>query len=130
RLDKKLAEAEALNQVLAADPNDAVAHAELATIHLREARRKEALAEFRQALGIEPDVTKHAASYSWANNYAWLLATSPEPELRNGPEGVRWAHNACESVTNDSAVLLDTLGAALAEVGKFSEAIEVMKQMK
>jgi TPR repeat protein len=56
------------------------------------------------------------------NDYAWLLATSKRDDLRNGTLAIRHAKQAVEFEKN--AAYLDTLAAAYAENGQFSEAIE------
>ena len=50
---------------------------------------------------------------------AWLLATSPEPSLSNGPEAVALAEGVGHATGDREAVLLDTLAAACAEAGQY-----------
>ena len=65
----------------------------------------------------------------WAdpcNSLAWLLATCPDPSIRNGPRAVEIGRRALElSPEAGKAGCLDTLAAALAENGEFAEAIEL-----
>ena len=58
------------------------------------------------------------------NNLAWLLATCPQDELRNGQEAVVQAQKACELTEWNSAGYIDTLAAAYAEAGVFDDAVE------
>lgn len=60
------------------------------------------------------------------NGYAWLLATSPIPELRDGELALRHAHRAVELDRN--AAYLDTLAAAYAELTRFEDALAVQRQ--
>ena len=60
----------------------------------------------------------HAAAQNAA---AWILATSPRDELRNGALAVHLAERAVEQAEN--ADTLDTLAAALAEDGNYARAI-------
>jgi len=53
---------------------------------------------------------------------AWLLATSPDDGVRNGPVAVQLAERACKFTKNNNALNLATLAAAYAEVGRFQEA--------
>jgi tetratricopeptide (TPR) repeat protein len=106
-----------------------VAHSEFASLLLHEKKRPEAIKHYREALRLRPDVSFDTRTYAWANNLAWLLATSPEEELRNGPEAVQWAEQACEVAQNSDPEVLDTLAAALAEAGRYREAIEVSKRL-
>lgn len=60
------------------------------------------------------------------NDYAWLLATSPHGELRNGSQAVTLA---LQAVRRDrSPAYLDTLAAAYAEAGKFGQAVETQRE--
>lgn len=77
---------------------------------------KEAVEEYRRALSYEPD------SAETLNNLAWLLATDPNPAIRNGMEAVRLAGRACEVTSNQIPALIGTLAAALAEAARFEEA--------
>src|ERR1035438_5541476 len=56
------------------------------------------------------------------NNLAWILATHPDPKLREGAEAVRLAERAASLAGSNSASALDTMAAAYAEVGRFAEA--------
>lgn len=55
------------------------------------------------------------------NDRAWLLATIPRAELRNGEEAIRSAQMAIKLA--DSPAYRDTLAAAYAETGAFDKAI-------
>jgi len=57
------------------------------------------------------------------NDLAWLLATSPDPALRDGQNAVRFAEHGCALTGSNNPTLLSTLAAAYAEVGRFSDAI-------
>ena len=56
------------------------------------------------------------------NNLAWLLATSPSAELRNGAEALRRARIALEVTEAQDPGICDTMAAAYAELGQFDEA--------
>jgi uncharacterized protein len=59
------------------------------------------------------------------NDYAWLLATSEYPELRDGVRALKLAQRAVEQVRSPS--YLDTLAAAYAEVGRFEPAVAIQR---
>jgi len=98
-------------------PNSADAHFELASSLVRLRRTEEAIASYRKALRLKPD------SAAALNNLAWILATHPQKEFRNGDEAIKFARQACELTTNAQPVFLGTLAAAYAEIGQFDNAI-------
>ncbi|MEM1436031.1 MAG: tetratricopeptide repeat protein [Pseudomonadota bacterium] len=60
------------------------------------------------------------------NQFAWVLATSPHADVRNGDQAVAAAQRAVALDRNAS--YLDTLAAALAEQGDFSKAVAVQTE--
>ena len=59
-----------------------------------------------------------------ANDLAWTLATSDDPAYRNGAEAVEISEHAVAVTQARNASVLDTFAAALAEVGRFDDALE------
>ena len=121
---------EVMARVVALDPSDAVTHAKLADELLRLRRPALAVTHFRAALALRPDLTTADSSARWANNLAWILATSRDASLRNGDEAVLWATRASEAFGADNASALDTLAVALAEAGRFEEALAVARRLE
>ncbi|MGA2035666.1 MAG: tetratricopeptide repeat protein, partial [Thermoguttaceae bacterium] len=62
------------------------------------------------------------------NFVAWTLATSPDDALRNGAQAVTAARDAVQLSGGRDPSVLDTLAAALAEAGQFSEAVQTAGQ--
>jgi tetratricopeptide (TPR) repeat protein len=87
-----------------------------------EQRFAEAIAAFRAAVRAN---TNYAPAL---NDLAWMLATRPEPGLRNVPEAIRCARRACELTDYKEPSHLDTLGVAQAEAGQFAEAIDLTEK--
>ncbi len=98
-------------------PNDSKLHCEygLALAHLGQTR--EAMSHYARALRLQPDYPEAL------ERLAWIAATDPRPELRNGTEAVNMAQRACELTANKQARCLATLAAAYAEAGRFTEGI-------
>jgi hypothetical protein len=92
---------------------------------LTESRRgnwQRALDDYREALRLQP---QHANAH---NNLAWLLATCPIDHLRNGQEAVDLATWACEATQWNRPNCLGTLAAACAEVGDFTQAMNLQER--
>jgi tetratricopeptide (TPR) repeat protein len=120
---------DALRELIRLVPGDASAHAEIAQRYLHDKQLADAVKHFREALRNRPDVGTIDGSNMWANNLAWILATSKDAKLRNGEEAVLWATKSCAADQRKSPATLDTLAAALAEVGRFDEAIRVAEEV-
>jgi tetratricopeptide (TPR) repeat protein len=97
-------------------PGNADAHVNLGSAFLAKGHIAEAIGQYKEALTLSPE---NVAAQS---NLAWLLATSPDPSLRNGPEAVLLAEQASRSSGGKRPLVLRILAAAYAEAGRFSEA--------
>lgn len=62
------------------------------------------------------------------NNLAWVLATCPIDKLRDPSRAVTIAQAECKKTGWKNASLLDTVAAAYASAGDFSQAIERQEQ--
>ena len=80
-------------------------------------RVDEAAVHYRKALEIRPD------NLATINNLAWLLATYPVTSVRDGAKAVELALRATQLCGGQEPTVLDTLAAAYAEAGRFSEAV-------
>jgi tetratricopeptide (TPR) repeat protein len=103
-------------EALRLKPTYANAHSNLANALLRKGLGEQAMAELRQALKLEP------GNAAYQNALAFLLATAPRPDLRNGREALALAKSATEASSGGDPVYLRTLAAAYAEVGDFTSA--------
>jgi tetratricopeptide (TPR) repeat protein len=89
-----------------------------------------AVEDYEQAIKVleeTREVSEDAAStdddYSGLmNNLAWVLATSPTDELRDGERSVELGLKACEVTNYEAAHILSTLAAGYAEIGDFENA--------
>ena len=109
-------------QALQAGPGSAEVYAHLGLAYSRKGDSREAVDAWRQSLAInpeEPDIQ---------NSMAWLLATAPDPSLRDGKRAVDLAERASQSSGGNDLMALHTLAAAYAEAGRYPEAVETAKR--
>ena len=104
------------------DPNYVLALFNVAEITERKGPVREALSQYRRALQINPDFVPAL------NNLARLMALHPDPSIRNVPEAVQLAEKGCKLTDYRDPVLLDTLGAAYAASGRYTEARKIAAQ--
>lgn len=94
----------------------------LAEIMARFGQYHDAVTHLKAALQINPD------SADAMNNLAWILATCPDANIRNGPPAAHLAERACELTHYRSTTMMTTLAAAYAEEGEFDRAIATTQQ--
>jgi len=103
-------------RALEMNPGSAEACSDLGLAFFEEGKIKDAIAFWQQALKIKPDQP------FVQNNLAWVLATTPDPSLRNGPAAVALAEQADRSNKSANPFVLHTLAAAYAETGRYEVA--------
>ena len=155
----KLAEAMAdYRKAIELDPHYPEAHNNLGTALLQSGNPTEAVAHYRSAVELKPDYTEarrnlastlyqqgqtREALGQWReairlgpnavgflNVTAWVLATDPDPAIRNGAEAVTLASRAAELTRRQDPAALDTLAAAYAEAGRFADAVATAGQAR
>ncbi len=92
----------------------------LAQTYERAGRFAEAHASYRKAAE-----TGHPNAL---NEFAWLLATSKDPAVRDGRSAVEYAEKAVAATYRQHPDVIDTLAAAYAEAGEFPKAIGAQKE--
>ncbi len=102
----------ALNRALELNPADADVHCILGEIFSGQKRAAEANEHLRQALKLRPDFPEAQ------NDLAWSLATSEDPQIRNGAEAVRLAERADQLTHGMVTAYGLTRAAAQAEAGR------------
>jgi len=106
------------SKILAEDENDFPARQARADTLLSVGKHAEAIADFERLVKQEPD------DDGVLNNFAWVLATSPDDKLRDGPRAIKLAIKACEVTEYKKPHILSTLAAAYAETGDFETAVK------
>jgi len=96
-------------------PAAAPARIELARALLTRREWREGIHQYTEAARLSPNP-------QISNGLAWLLATAPEPALRDGARALVLAARCNELTGNREPAALDTLAAAYAEEGRFEEA--------
>jgi tetratricopeptide (TPR) repeat protein len=105
-----------LSEHLRQRPDDPSARVFRSSLHKRRGDFAAAIEDLDAAHRLAPDDPQVQ------NNLAWLLATCPVAELREGARAVALARRACEATGWQHPFCLGTLAAALAETGAFAEA--------
>jgi tetratricopeptide (TPR) repeat protein len=107
---------ETLTLVIEQEPGNFGALRFRADAYLSIGKHAEAVADFEKAHLLEVD------DESLLNNYAWVLATSPDDSVRDGKRAIELATKAAETTSFQTPHVLSTLGAAYAETGDFESA--------
>jgi tetratricopeptide (TPR) repeat protein len=88
----------------------------------RMGRPADAITSFRRALAVAPQ------DYQSLTLLARILASTPEPTLRDGAEAVRLAQQAAQLTGQQQPLVLDVLAMAQAEQGNFPAAQQTITQ--
>lgn len=151
-LQGREAEAEGhFGEALRLSPSNPEAHIQYAAILTKRGRHHHAVSHLRAAISVAESfdarmnltallyqtsdysgairelqkvVTIYPRNAEGLNNLAWILATSPEKDVRDGSAAVGFATRACELTDYRLARTVGTLAAACAEAGLFEKAVE------
>jgi tetratricopeptide (TPR) repeat protein len=112
--DKAIAD---YTEAIRLDPQDARAYNNRGVAWKRKGNYHEAIANYTEAIRLDPE---SPIRYS---TLAWLLATCPDGQYRDGAKAVQLAGKACELTDYTDAYNLCWLAAAHAEAGNFDDAV-------
>ena len=84
--------------------------------YLNIGKHTEAVKDYERAVKLKPDDS------GLLNNFAWVLATSPDEKVRDGKRAIELGTKSCELTDYKAAHILSTLAAAYAETGDFENA--------
>lgn len=110
-----------LDEMLTAEPENTMALRSRGDTLLGLGEHQAAINDYETALKVGLDTPQERSGL--LNNLAWVLSTSPQDDLRDGPRAVKLATEAAELTDNQEAHVLSTLAAAYAEVGDFEQAV-------
>lgn len=111
-----------LTESLQIDPAQPGMLDQLATSYYSRGRTDKALKHWTEALKLQPE------RINVLNALAWVKATSPDDKYLDTQQALELARRACELAEYKKPELLDTLAAALAANGKFTEAVETAQK--
>lgn len=143
-------------EALRRDPELPTAHSNLGIVLVQQGNTSEALDHFREAVRLRPSFAKahqnlgltleklgrtleavgeYRETLRWTpaapdvgKRLAWILATDPDPRVRNGGEAIRLAQAASASAGDKDPQALDVLAAAYAEAGRFDDAVRAAER--
>jgi tetratricopeptide (TPR) repeat protein len=108
----------AMSRAIEARPDAAMLYSQRATLEITAGLGAQAQADIEKVPTLQPNDPQ-------ANNYAaWLLSTAPQADVRDPRKAIAFATKACKLTSWNNAQLLDTLAAAYADNGDFSEAVK------
>lgn len=117
---------EHLALAVAADPHQAEPHFSLGVALNALGEARAAVGSYRTAIGLQAD---HVGAL---NDLAWILATdgdqSPDHEQSTTDEAISHAEKAAMLTERKDPNILDTLGAAYANAGRYDEALAVVRE--
>ncbi|MCA9167250.1 MAG: tetratricopeptide repeat protein [Planctomycetales bacterium] len=109
---------ETYTEILTATPDFQPALRRRGDAYLSVGKHAEAIQDYEAAMKLTPD------DPGILNNLAWVLATSPRDEVRDGKRAIEIAQKACDLTEFKLPHMISTLAAAYAETGNFDEAIK------
>ncbi|MBN1341054.1 MAG: tetratricopeptide repeat protein [Phycisphaerae bacterium] len=111
-----------LTRLVTDHPDFGQAYCRLAELAVKRRDDRAAVEWCRKGIQAQPALAEPR------NNLAWLLATSPDPDCRNGAEALALAKPLTEGPGQTDPAAWDTLAAAYAELGEFNQAVHAAQR--
>jgi len=131
RLDAAQAEyrqAIALHEKASAQfPNEAVLTERRGTVKVRLVELLSRRGKLAEAKSMYREAAERGSA-SDLNALAWSLATSADPNLRDGTNAAVFAEKAVAATNRRNVSYLETLAAAYAEMGQFAKAVSIQQE--
>lgn len=112
----------ALNDVGDGNPRYSTVYISRAQLRLAKGSYRQAVADYEKAIQLDP------SNADACLRQAWLLATCPDADIRNGKRALQSALEAQNVGVADKDRLDETLAAAYAEMGNFESAVKRQQQ--
>jgi tetratricopeptide (TPR) repeat protein len=116
--DRPRAALKLFNEIYEDDPDYEGLYRSRGDAYLSTGQHAEAVADYERELAKNPEDT------GTLNNLAWVLATSPKDDVRNGARALELGLKAAELTEYKQAHILSTLASGYAETGDFDKARE------
>lgn len=116
--DRPRAALKLFNEIFEEDPDYEGLYRSRGDAYLSTGQHAEAVADYERELAKNPEDT------GTLNNLAWVLATSPKDDVRNGARSLLLGLKAAELTEYKQAHILSTLASGYAETGDFDKARE------
>jgi tetratricopeptide (TPR) repeat protein len=110
------------SEAIRLSPQDAHAHANRGDAYQSLGRWQEARDDLTRAIQLAEDSPRVLQSA------AWLMATCPDSTIRDAKLAVQAAERAVELSAQPDVLLLDTLAAAYANAGRYTEAVAKIQE--
>ncbi|MEE9295445.1 MAG: tetratricopeptide repeat protein [Phycisphaerae bacterium] len=149
---------ESLRKTVELQPNHADAHHQLGLLLTGQGKPEQTLAALRRAVELQPDdiafaqtlamrlqhlhregqaaavlrnvLSIHPGNPPLTSQLAWILATSPDEHVRDGQEALALLEPVAQQDVTTDLQLQATLAAALAQVGRFDEALAIVDRVQ
>lgn len=119
--DKNESALKELKKVLQYEPQNGDSHRIIGDVYTWQRKYPPALRRYEMAMRYNPDDTATLQAL------AWVLSTCEDKNLRDGKYAVKLATRAAKITKFRDPIVLDTLAAAYARLGRFDDAIQTAR---